>query len=396
MITRLSAGSKHHFFGYYGICPLNLGNRYHLALETDFHDHAPTPEDSAGVGLVDCTNGSFERFAETRAFNLQQGSMMHWINAGSGEEFTYNDWEGDRLVSRAVNPHTRATRTINGAIAAVSGQGPVAIGLNFARMSACRHVVGYANSIYNAENILPIPDDDGLYRIDLKTGQSSLLVSIADIHGREPRSTAPHWFNHAVFNPQGSRVLFFCRIIRPGRFLTSVWVANTDGTGLDCLIGYDHDASHYAWQDDDSIMISTDVLGEMEFVSINVRTKEASRMEIAGFPADGHNAFSPDHRWLVCDTYPHGSDRKSRLLLHNRETKSTLQVGSFSHAEHIKGDWRCDLHPRWSADGTMVTFDSIHEGSRQIYAVAMPEVVRNEGNTNAQPDAAADADKPRH
>lgn len=27
----------------------------------------------------------------------------------------------------------------------------------------------------------------------------------------------------------------------------------------------------------------------------------------------------------------------------------------------------CDLHPRWDANGKMVAFDSIHEGTRQIY-----------------------------
>ena len=63
--------------------------------------------------------------------------MMHWINVGLEEEFTYNDWEGDRLVSRAINPETRASRTIEGAVAAVSLSTPYAIGLNFARMSVC-------------------------------------------------------------------------------------------------------------------------------------------------------------------------------------------------------------------------------------------------------------------
>ena len=34
-----------------------------------------------------------------------------------GEEITHNDWEGDQLVSRAINPWTGARRTIGGAIA---------------------------------------------------------------------------------------------------------------------------------------------------------------------------------------------------------------------------------------------------------------------------------------
>jgi Tol biopolymer transport system component len=29
----------------------------------------------------------------------------------------------------------------------------------------------------------------------------------------------------------------------------------------------------------------------------------------------------------------------------------------------------CDLHPRWDKKGEKVAFDSIHEGSRQIYMI---------------------------
>ena len=72
---------------------------------------------------------------------------MHWIDVGFGEELTYNDWDGNRLVSRAVTLVSRESRTIQGAIAAVSTTNPYAIGLNFESMSACRQVVGYANNI---------------------------------------------------------------------------------------------------------------------------------------------------------------------------------------------------------------------------------------------------------
>ena len=34
--------------------------------------------------------------------------MLHWIDAGHGEELTYNVWEGNRVVSRAVEKPTRA------------------------------------------------------------------------------------------------------------------------------------------------------------------------------------------------------------------------------------------------------------------------------------------------
>ena len=119
-VKRLSANPRHHFFGYYGINPWDSTTRYHLALETDFHTHRPLPEDVATVGLIHRDTHKFIPRAKTSAFNLQQGSMMHWINGGAGEEFTFNDWEDGTLVSRAMNPTTGTVRTIQGAIAAVS------------------------------------------------------------------------------------------------------------------------------------------------------------------------------------------------------------------------------------------------------------------------------------
>ena len=380
MITRLSSGPNHHFFGYYGICPWNSSNQYHLAHQTDFHDRAPEIQDMAAVGLIDHKNGSFLEFGNTSAFNLQQGSMMHWIDAGFGEEFTFNDWDGDHLVTRVVNPQSHARRTLDGALAAVSPREPIGIGLNFARMSACRQVVGYANEIYTPGNLTPIPEDDGLFCIDLKTGRSDLLISIADVHKSLPDHQKPHWFNHVVFSPDGTRLLFFCRVMQPGRFLDSVWTVNTDGTDLRCLIEYGHFASHFAWRDAETVMISCDVLGAMQFVSFNTTSKELEPTELEGFPADGHNAFSPDYRFIVCDTYPDGPMRECKLLLHDRRTQQTSHLGTFTHAANIKGAWRCDLHPRWSPDGGIITFDSIHEGTRQIYAVDVSEIVRHDGN----------------
>jgi len=58
--------------------------------------------------------------------------------------------------------------------------------------------------------------------------------------------------------------------------------------------------------------------------------------------------------------------------VHYRERKETLQVGAFKHPENITSDWRCDLHPRWSRNGRQVSFDSVHEGNRQIYIADVP------------------------
>jgi len=71
-ITALSPGPKNHFFGYYGINPWDKTIKYHLVLETDFHERRPAVGDYATVGLIDRQTHVFKPYAKTSAFNLQQ------------------------------------------------------------------------------------------------------------------------------------------------------------------------------------------------------------------------------------------------------------------------------------------------------------------------------------
>jgi len=52
-IRTLTRGPKHHFFGYYGICPWNKSGRYLVCLESSFQDRMPSPSEAAAIGLVD-------------------------------------------------------------------------------------------------------------------------------------------------------------------------------------------------------------------------------------------------------------------------------------------------------------------------------------------------------
>ncbi len=381
MITMLSSGPQHHFFGYYGVDAWDPSQRYHLALETDFDDHRPEAGDVAKVGLIDREAGAFSAVAETSAFNLQQGSMMHWIDVGFGAEFTYNCWELGKLVSCALNLESLRVRTIQGAIAAVSPSEPIGMGLNFARMASCRAVVGYANSIDPA-SWAQYPEDDGLFLLDFRGGSSRLLLSIAEViaaHPCEETPAGPAWFNHVYFNPEGTRVLFVCRVKTGEKWLTSLWSVNPDGSELELQIPFGSRVSHFAWRDEKRIMVSTDMLGSMRFVELSDRTTDFKPFGGDILPADGHNAFYPDGRWIVCDTYPKPGSRLAELMLYNIEEERKVLLGEFYHEPKYTQDIRCDLHPRWSRDGTTISFDSVHGDTRQIYLDDVSEIVSSAG-----------------
>lgn len=390
-IRALTRPPRHHFFGYYGVNPWDPSLTQHLALETTFHEHRPTARDRATVGLVDAATGAFRPLAETPAFNLQQGSMMHWIDAGHGAECTYNDWTGERLVSRAMNPHTGAVRTlgpagapgaaistVGAAIAAVSPAEPLAIGLNFVRMSKCRAVVGY-DLLPDAPLGEAHPRDDGLWCMDLATGEARLLLSVADVVAAlpDPRTReGAGWFNHIYFNPSGSRFVFLCRIQRDARWYDSLWSVGADGSDLRCLLDYRFHTSHFMWVDDERLICSTDVLGPMQFVWLPDGPGEIVPAAADAMPSNGHACFSPDGRWLVTDAfYDRDGERIGELMLVRLAGQHKVTLGRFVHDPQFVGDIRCDLHPRWRPDGRAVTFDSVHEGSRQVYIAEVGDVV---------------------
>ena len=52
-----------------------------------------------------------------------------------------------------------------------------------------------------------------------------------------------------------------------------------------------------------------------------------------------------------------------------------MDIGRFFAPRELDGEIRCDLHPRWSRDGTQVCLDSVHEGTRQMYVVEVRDIV---------------------
>ena len=81
---------------------------------------------------------------------------------------------------------------------------------------------------------------------------------------------------------------------------------------------------------------------------------------------NGHPSFSPNGKWLLNDSYP---DRygEQTLEVYRVDDGARLGLGRFGICPSLRGEIRCDLHPRWSPDGNWVFFDSTHEGRRAVY-----------------------------
>lgn len=373
----VTTGPKHHFFGYYDKSPWDSTGRYMLGMETSFMDRSPTGDDPAVIGLIDLEDGNrWIPLDETRAWHWQQGAMLQWLPNAPDRLVIYNQKRRDEFISIIRDIKSGETRTLPRAIYAVSPDGRSAITLNFARLHRTRPGYGYPGGRDPWAGELE-PGEDGLYWMDLATGDSRLIISIAQMaqtNRKHRMKGCVHWFNHLQFNPDGTRFIFLHRWrtedwkIRDTRFYT----ANPDGTDIYCL-NDDDMTSHFDWYSPQKAFAWARRHGRGDhYYMFTDRTEEIEPVGEGILTTDGHCSFSPDRRWLLTDTYP-DREHKRTLILYDMVEKRRVDLGRFLSPPVPFNEIRCDLHPRWSRDGRQVCFDSVHEGSRQMYVVDVGE-----------------------
>jgi hypothetical protein len=378
-ITRLTCGPLMHFFGYYDKSPWDATGRYVLALRVAFMDRPPTPQDLAVIGMVDLKNGGRWRpLAETVAWYWQQGTMLQWLPSAPDRQIIFNTRTRDGFGSAILDITTGERRALSRPIYALSPDGRGAVGLNFSRVHRTRPGYGYVGVPDLWEGDLA-PAEDGIHYLDLETGASRLIISLAQIAEFEPvRSMegAVHWFNHLQFNPLGTRFIFLHRWrgAEGGRWTTRLFTANADGSRI-ALLGREGMVSHFDWRDDRHVLAWSRHRGENHY---HLYEDQSNRVAVVGadvLDCDGHCSYSPDRQWILTDTYPDRERSERTLILYHPGTNKRVNIGRFFSAREVGGEIRCDLHPRWSRDGRRVCIDSIHEGKRQMYVLDVSSVV---------------------
>ncbi len=380
-VTRLTEGPFYHFYGYYDKCPWDATGRYVLVMRVAFMNRPPTPEDIAVLGMVDtCQGNRWRPVAETVAWYWQQGTMLQWLGSAPDRFVIFNRRGEAGFGCTILDVQTGEQRHLPRPIYAVDSRGTQAVSLNFSRVHRHRPGYGYVGVPDQwADDLAPAAD--GIYHMDLQTGQSRLIVSIAQAVATEHEASmdgCSHWFNHLQFNPSGTRFLFLHRWAKPGQphRHTRMFTANPDGSDL-LLLAREGMVSHFDWRDDDHILAWSRHNGENHY---HLYADRSNHVEIVGgdvLDQDGHCSYSPDRHWILTDTYPDRVESKRTILLYHPATNTRINVGRFYSAPEITGEIRCDLHPRWNRDGTCVCFDSIHEGVRQMYLMDVSEIVNS-------------------
>ena len=372
MISGGGQGAEDCFFGYFGIQPWSQDGHRHL-----FHRRRDDDSRSVEICVHDRRTGAVSVLAVSRAWNYQQGAMAQWLLQGGVESVVFNDVVRSRLVSRICTPEGRET-TLDWPIQALRpGGASEALSLNYRRLALLRPEYGYADEVDNFSPDQPL-ESDGLWRVDLRTGQGQLCISLGRLAEAAPVAAgeAQHKINHAVYSPNGTRFVFMHRWFGPRGKFSRLYSANSDGSEPRLLL--DHRmVSHYAWRDDDTLLAYARAPEQGDcyyLIDVSTGARKAWCAGTLDRHGDGHPSYSPNREWLITDTYPDRA-RMSRLLLCSTRDGRVTEVGAFHSPWRFDGPMRCDLHPRWSPDGTEISLDSAHGGRRGVYAVDLSRLV---------------------
>jgi len=381
-VRTITRGPKYHWFAYYDKLQFDPTVRYCLSNAVDFEHRSPTAEDRIEVGMVDLQDGDrWITLGQSGSWGWQQGCMLQWV-PGSKSQVIYNDREGDRFVSRVVDAFSGARQTLPHAIYSLSPRGKYAVTTDFRRINDLRPGYGYAG-LPDPWADRTSPEEIGIQRIDLETGEVKMLVSLADIVDVPYPGgfgEGKHWFNHLLVSPDGQRTIFLHRWrTTPGRWSTRMFTIGLDGSGLREINPGAGMVSHFIWRDPEHILAWTrhPSAGDAFYV---MEDAEQGRMEVVGgdvMTRDGHCTYLPGNRWIVNDTYPQGPQRLQEVYLYEVATGRRVSLGGFHLPEEYKGEWRCDTHPRHSPDGKWLCIDSPHTGEgRQMHLLDISGVVQ--------------------
>lgn len=354
------------FFGYYDKTPWSPdGSKY-------ITHHVPTGNDLANIVIYDQHTGTRSVVTKTSAWNYQQGAMTQWL---SSDTILFNDIQNGQLAARMINISTNENINLPFPVQTVACDQREYLSLNYRHLDKVNPQYGYSHDVNNFD-LNPDYSDSGLWKVNLDTRKSNLVVSLKDLQQIQPTDrmlSSPNWVNHAMYSPDGSRFVFMHRWSGEDGRISRLFVSNSDGTGLRLLLDNSL-ISHYSWLNEQQLIIwGRGPQGDKYYI-LDVDSGDLTPLpDSINEYGDGHPVNEPNGSWIVSDSYA-TTGRIRYLFASNLTTLEKINIGRFHSPISYRGNESCDLHPRWNRDGTKISIDSTHEGMRKNYILDVSSI----------------------
>lgn len=396
-------GDTHNFFGYYNKSNFSHDNRYLIGNRVDMFTGDLTGTEVAEVGYYDLQdNNQFYKVGETTTWNWQMGCQSQWV--GDTDRIIFNTRATQKSThvypdfqSTIVDITSGESRNLPLPIYVMAPDGTFALTVNYSRFMVTHRTIGY-NATVQEPTLDLAPKNDGIYNMDIATGDFTLVLSLDDLRNFHPvpsMDKAIHWVTHMEINPSGTRCLFIHRwterVLDETCFLHRLFTMNPDGTNLRLLECSDHplpqladtfdidgvgtfdyekseyQISHPMWKSDTEVIVWGPHAGEIHYHLYDDMNGSVQVIGRGILDENGHMTYSNNGRWLLTDTYPDANTDERILFMFDCKNQKRIDMASLYTPADLGKHNRCDLHPRWSRDNTMICIDSVHEGMRKMY-----------------------------
>ncbi|MEZ6146604.1 MAG: hypothetical protein R3B91_14540 [Planctomycetaceae bacterium] len=341
----------------------------------------PLVGEAAEVVLIDTHRNNLVTVVDrTRAWNFQQGTMFYWNPEQAETQFFFNDRDPETnqvfaVLYDIVEPlRVREYRFADTPIgnSGVAQNGGHFLGINYGRLSRLRPVTGYPGAFDWTDGEVA-PGDDGVFKVDVSTGEKQLLVSFRQVYDiLKPTSphidTQPLFINHTLWNRDDDRIYFYVRgeFGNRERRINTPFVVVPDGSGLTpqpVFIG-----GHPEWAQGHRMIGSHD--GRQVFYDTDQQQivgTIANREVIPDPEADV--ALSPDGKCLA-NGYEVGTE--NFYVLYRLSDGAFTRSRGFDHTGWTDGDLRIDGAPCWNRTSDKIVFTAIAddaEKTRQMFVL---------------------------
>ena len=264
--------------------------------------------------------------------------------------------------------------------AGVSPTGGFFVGVNYRRISRARKVISYPGAGERDARGQGNPADDGVFKVDIATGEKTLLASYAHLAKilAIAKRDYPIYAHHALVSRSGRHIFFLIRG-RNNAWRNGYWgkhafhpnaglIIRADGTGLRRQ-SFD---GHPEWAENDRLVVP----GQTGFDLVDV----ASQKSVGRIGTEGvfrntweDNALSPNAVWHVASWNPTNSTCiytffSRRSLFHvDSPPIQTMRRGS-RHGTAV----RIDPAPRWNRSGNAILAPGVAgDGTRQLFVISL-------------------------
>jgi hypothetical protein len=384
-IEQLTFGEKHHFFGYIGQCrtiPWNEDGRYILGLEIDRIDRMPTPEEAARIFIIDTKKDNKIIYLDkTNAWNPQQGTMFFWNPNAAKTQFFFNDRDVETgkvytvLYDIKTKKRIKEYRYENAPVGngGVAWDGSFFMGINYGRLARLRLVTGYPEALdWSKEEVAP--ENDGIFKIDIQTGEKTLLVSYRQMeeeiknHIKDFNNTGL-FINHTLLNRDANRLYFFAREgwVKGGNKTNIAFSVHLDGSNL--ILHEQHIGGHPEWEGG-SVLIGRS--GKRQILYDVDQKKEVGQLGTPKiFPnPEGDISLSPNGDWFVNGYKVESDDGNKNYYAVYRISDGAFNRSAGINKGSFSGNIRIDPSPRWNRTNDAILVPGISDNStRQMFLI---------------------------